>query len=829
MGYQIRPTIRYDQLYTSRQQKTVRFTIIAEQPESSRIPLNLTLLKAQPEFSNTHNPRYLSLDDPLLASLTPAQCEAVQHVDGPLLILAGPGSGKTRVVTRRIAHLLAEGIPARQILALTFTNKAADEMRSRVEELAPGQRTWTGTFHRFCARLLREYAPLAGLEENYTIYDTSDSLGVVRRSIDELGLDPDYFTPQQVAAAISWAKNNLIPHGLYQPRRGQPLGHIVAQVYPVYQKRLLQSNAVDFDDLLLHVALLLRHNPELRQTLDLRYRYILVDEYQDTNLAQYTIVRAMSIDHPNLAVTGDPDQSIYGWRGANLSNILDFEHDFPDVHVVRLEQNYRSTRRILRVAAGLIAHNVLRKEKELFTENDEGPPVRFVVHLGQREEAESIVERIATEVRSGRRRPRDFAIFYRVNALSRQLEHALREHGVPYQMVQGVEFYQRQEIKDVLGYLTLLNNPRDEMAFRRVVNRPARGIGKTTIEKLTAYAAARGQTLLAAAREAGLVAELPKRAAVAVARFVALFDRLQLVVDGPIEEIVGHVLDETDYRGPLLRSQSPEDQERLANIEELLTAARQFDERTPGEGHLEEFLEETCLVNDTDDWESASDRVTLMTMHAAKGLEFPVVFIIAFEQGLIPHERSQAEPEQLEEERRLLFVGITRAREELHISQARYRDFRGQRKMAVPSEFLRELPLEEIERDDAVWTDTADEASSADGFGPHTDDEPVWTPPDESPEKPSEIRREGPNPAPASAAVTRLTTAAELAAGLLGTSDTAPDVYKQGMLVRHPEYGLGKVVALSGSGPRRTATVNFISGAGQRKFVIGQSQLMKEG
>jgi DNA helicase-2/ATP-dependent DNA helicase PcrA len=318
---------------------------------------------------------------------------------------------------------------------------------------------------------------------------------------------------------------------------------------------------------------------------------------------------------------------------------------------------------------------------------------------------------------------------------------------------------------------------------------------------------------------------LPKRAAVAVARFVALVDRLQLVVRGPVEEIVGHVLNETDYRGPLLRSQSQEDQERLANIEELMTAARQFDERSPGEGHLEEFLEVTCLVNDTDDWEAASDRVTLMTMHAAKGLEFPVVFIIAFEQGLVPHERSQAEPEQLEEERRLLFVGITRAREQLYISQARYRDFRGQRKMAVPSEFLRELPLEEIERDETTWTDAASESACADGFGPHADDELVWTRPDESPDNLREIRREGPNPAPNPSAVTRLSTAAELAGGQQGAADLAPDVFKQGMLVRHPEYGLGKVVALSGSGPRRTATVNFVSGAGQRKFVISQSQL----
>jgi DNA helicase-2/ATP-dependent DNA helicase PcrA len=762
------------------------------------------------------------------SSLTDAQREAVEHVDGPLLILAGPGSGKTRVVTHRIARLLAEGIAARQIVALTFTNKAADEMRSRVAQLAPGQGVWLGTFHRFCARLLREHAALAGLEQNYTIYDTADSLGVLRRAIDSLGLDPSYFTPQQVAAAISGAKNDLIGHEQYQARRGDPLGSVVAQVYPLYQRRLLQSNAVDFDDLLLHVAVLLRKNPELRRTLDRRYRYILVDEYQDTNLAQYAIVRALSIDQPNLAVTGDPDQSIYGWRGAKVSNILEFERDFPDVHVVRLEQNYRSTKRILRVASALIAHNVLRKEKDLFTDNDEGRRVRFVAHRNERAEAEAIAGRIATEVRAGRRRPRDFAIFYRVNALSRELEHALREHGVPYQMIQGVEFYQRQEIKDLLAYLALLNNPRDDSAFLRVVNTPPRGIGKTTLDRLAAHATARGQTLLAAAREAGLVADLPKRAAVAVARFVAMFDRLQLVAARSVEEIVGQVLHETDYRGPLLDSDDPQDQERLANIEELLTAARHFDERTPGEGHLEEFLDEACLVNDTDDWEAAADRVTMMTMHAAKGLEFPVVFIIAFEQGLIPHERSKSDAEETEEERRLLFVAVTRAREELELSQAVYRDFRGQRKMTVLSGFYQELPREELDLNLTAF-DAATHTSSTLGFEPHGDDLPVWTPPEAASCPQRDVRREGPNPAPAAALAMRLTTAAELAAGRAVVAAVSPDAYKQGMIVRHPDYGLGKVVALSGSGVRRTATVNFVSAPDQRKFVIAESPLSPVG
>ncbi len=340
----------------------------------------------------------------LTEELTEAQLAAVRHVDGPLLILAGPGSGKTRVVTHRIAQLLELGVPARHILALTFTNKAADEMKRRVAQLAPLASVWMSTFHRFCARLLREYAPHVGLPENYTIYDTSDSLSALKHTLDALDLDLTHTTPERVQAAISWAKNNLITPEQYEPRRGSPIGQIVAQVYGPYQKRLIESGAVDFDDLLLHVAVLLRENPEIRRALDQRYRYILVDEYQDTNLAQYTIVRAMSVDYPNLAVTGDPDQSIYGWRGANLNNILDFEHDYPNVKIVRLEQNYRSTKRILRTADKLIGVNKRRKLKSLFTDNAEGRAVRLVFHPSQKDEAEQLAAMIETEVRSGRRR-----------------------------------------------------------------------------------------------------------------------------------------------------------------------------------------------------------------------------------------------------------------------------------------------------------------------------------------------------------------------------------------------------------------------------------------
>jgi DNA helicase-2/ATP-dependent DNA helicase PcrA len=732
--------------------------------------------------------------------LTPAQREAVQHVDGPLLILAGPGSGKTRVVTHRIAYLLQQGVHPGQILALTFTNKAADEMRSRVEQLAPGQPVWVGTYHRFCARLLRKYAPLVGLEENYTIYDTDDAARCLRTVIGRLKVDLAHFTPESLASAISHAKNHLVTAADYRPRPGHPLGAIAARVYPAYQALLTAANAMDFDDLLLHVAVLLRENPEIRQSLDDRYRFVLFDEYQDTNLAQYAIVRALSIDHPNLAVTGDPDQSIYGWRGANLNNILEFERDFPDVRVVRLERNYRSTKSILRVAAQLISHNLRRKQKDLYTENDEGSPVRLVTYANQKEEARQIAAEIAGAIRAGRRRPRDYAVFYRVNALSWPLEQALREQGVPFQLVRGVEFFQRKEIKDVIAYLQLLNNPRDAVAFHRVINTPARGIGKTTLDRLDAHAVRRGLSLLDAARGAGSIDSLSKSTAKKIRAFVDLFDRLAAVAGAAVEEILGHVLTGSGYKQQFEHSDNEEDLQRLANIEELLSVARDFDERHGGPRPLEDFLEETSLVNDTDNWEDQNDRVTLMTLHASKGLEFPVVYLVAAEEGLLPHERSRDRPEQVEEERRLMFVGITRAREELQISRAGYRDYRGQRKMTVPSPFLMELPRMEMERIDSEPVLTADAEPSYDDTYHHAGQQ-------SSPVAPT--------------GGSRLTTAAELAGGAI--APVSPDDFHQDMIVRHPAHGLGRIIALSGSGSQRKATVAFHGGL--IKFILSQSPL----
>ncbi|MHB0957212.1 MAG: ATP-dependent helicase [Pirellulaceae bacterium] len=772
--------------------------------------------------------------------MTDAQCQAVQHVDGPLLILAGPGSGKTRVVTHRIAYLLAQGIPGEQIAALTFTNKAADEMRTRLDRLAPGSRVWMGTFHRFCCRLLRQSATLVGLQENFSILDVEDSQKLLREAIHDAEVELIHETPARIAAAISWAKNDLITPDTYQAAVGNPLGAIVARVYPVYQRRLLTANAVDFDDLLMHVALLLRENALWRETLDRRFRYILVDEYQDTNLAQYAIVHALSLDYPNLAATGDPDQSIYGWRGANIRNILEFERDFPAVKIVRLEQNYRSTKRILRAADQLISHNRQRKEKTLYTDNSEGRPVRVVIFPTGRHEADAIAGKIANEVAGGLRRPRDYAIFYRTNALSRAFERALTSVSVPYQIVRGLEFYQRKEIKDILAYLHLLNNPANDAALLRIINTPPRRIGKSTITRIAQHARAHGACLLEAAREAGMIESLAKRTAVDVAKFVAMFDRMRLTGDETVEEALGIVLHHTGYRGWLASSDTEEDRQRVDNLDELLTDAREFDEARGDQGGLEAFLEQASLVSDVDAWNVEIDRVTMMTLHAAKGLEFPVVFVVAVEDDMLPHARSKEHSHQLEEERRLLFVGMTRAKEELHLSAAQLRTLRGNNNMVAASPFLFELPREEMEvigpfgysmSDFPDWSDAGDWQSSQGTDAELTDDvDDSWDeysqddgPARRPPRKPR--TRKAPVGAVGPAPVGPITTAAAMTGQSFSGPACAPESFQQGMVVTHPEYGLGKIVALGGVGPKRSATVQFAGEAGIRKFRLAFSPL----
>ncbi len=769
--------------------------------------------------------------------LNKAQRQAVLHVDGPLLILAGPGSGKTRVVTHRIAHLLSQGVSPRQILALTFTNKAASEMRHRVDSLAPGQPVWVSTFHRFGARLLREHGELVGLAPHFTIYDTSDAKQVIKRVVEAEEIQTMHYSPARIAAAISDAKNKLVTAEDYEARSGSPLSQIVAKVYPAYQKRLLQSAAVDFDDLLMHVAQLLFQNPEVRADLDDRFRYVMVDEYQDTNKAQYVILRALSVDHPNLAATGDPDQSIYGWRGADISNILDFENDFPQVQVVRLEQNYRSTQRILRVADELIAHNTQRKKKSLFTENEEGAPVRMVRYSDQDKEAEGIAREIRDALAKGTRTANDFAIFYRVNALSRALEKALRAAGVPYQMIRGQEFFGRREIKDILAYCQLANNPSDDLAFERSVKAPSRGVGKKSIERLHDQAYRHGRSLLESARMASDIEGLPKRAVGQLAKFVDLIDRASQIAHRSVEEVIGTVISESGYEEQLRKSDDIEDQSRLENIQELLTDARQFDEEAEKDstlqGGLEAYLERTWLVNETDDWEQEAEKVTLMTLHAAKGLEFPFVFIVAMEDGILPHERSQEDFSQLEEERRLAFVGITRAKSHLQLSNVQTRDYRGQRRVAIPSSFLMEIPSHDLE-----WTDARTPVPdfSEDDSKDDWEDE-IWQEEadtttlvevchgEDGQDRDEEASADDPARFQVVAAA-MVTTAAKLAGQTKATTGpkVSPDLFHRGMTVVHPEFGPGKITVLSGAGKGRKATVQFAT-AGERKFVLEYSQL----
>ncbi|MEM7314462.1 MAG: UvrD-helicase domain-containing protein [Planctomycetota bacterium] len=763
-----------------------------------------------------------------LKDLTAAQSEAVTHVEGPMLVLAGPGSGKTRVVTSRIAHLLHQGVGSENILALTFTNKAADEMRMRVGNLAPGHPVWMSTFHRFCSKLLRRYARFVGLSENFRIYDTEDSLKALKTVIDEGQFSLRRMTPNQIARTISNAKNILAAPEQFQVSAVGPLETVAAEIYPGYQRQLIESNAVDFDDLLMHVANLLRENEELRAELDEFFRFILVDEYQDTNLAQYMIVRALSINHPNLSVTGDPDQSIYAWRGADIKNILEFEKDYPSVRVVRLEQNYRSTKRILEVADQLIANNMYRKEKSLYTDNPEGQPVRLVRYQDGHEEAEDIARQISECILGDEMRPRDFAVLFRTNALTRNFEHALREYGVPYQMVNGVEFYQRKEIKDVLAYLHLINNSRDSIALERVINTPPRGIGKKSLQYLRAHSKTYRMSMLETCRDCMQVAGLSARAQTAISRFVTMFDGMCEAAGDPVEGIVGRVLMDSGYRDHLKDSPTEEDQQRLANVEELVTAAKQFDDRFEEGGRLEEFLEQTSLISDVDAWDAEGDKITLMTLHAAKGLEFPVIFIVAVEEGILPHERARHDLMQTEEERRLLFVGITRAKHNLQLSLTQSREYRGRHRQSIPSSFLLELPRDNMEcfgTDPSMYHGIATDESDDESLEPEEVLDEIAMEYAQQ-EFAAELQQatadayDGVDEPADSSEVAPVMSAAQMlgADEFDQTEEVPPEAFSLGMLVMHPKYGPGKIVALSGKGVKRVATVQFLQPPERTKF-----------
>lgn len=789
-----------------------------------------------------------------LDNLNESQRLAATHMEGPLLVLAGPGSGKTRVVTHRIAHLISQGVPARNIVALSFTNKAADEMRRRVTALVGPQAVEMGTFHRFAARLLRTHARMVGLTSDYSILDTDDSGSVMKRAAKRLGLNLTHTPVDRLAGIISRAKNDLRTPETFEPGWGRPADEVAVRLWPVYQQMMLECNAVDFDDLLVHVARLIIDNPELRSQLDARHRWILVDEYQDTNAAQYAILRGLSIDYPNLSVTGDPDQAIYGWRGASIRNILEFERDYPSASVVKLEHNYRSTANILATADRLIAHNTRRKQKRLLTDAPDGSPVRIVLDASGHEEAERIADEIAMSITTSARSPRDFAILFRTNALSRSLEVALRSRGVPYQLLRGVEFFKRREIRDVVAWLRLLRNPRDDEALLRVVNVPARGIGRQSLDLLSAWAADHPMPLLTACGRAKSVPGLSARAATSIGRFAALQASLARVAasEPSVAALLEAVLEQTGYRAMLADDEDEEGDDRLANVEELITAARQADAayasdaqgREEDESPLGSFLDTTALVADTDVWDPAADRVSLMTFHAAKGLEFPVVFLVAMEDGILPHQRSLDHPDQLEEERRLVFVGITRGMEQVHASCARMRDYRGTRRIGCPSLFLAEITGAGTE----VTGSEAPAGNALGGRRPGADDE-SQLPPDSWGEdqgwaapradrRPPAVRDDGlvmdlddeasppvrsrttsrqARPAPA------LETAADLAERTTGRQPPTPVI--QGQRVRHAEYGEGTVAGVSGTGVRSVATVIFDGTAGTRRFILSHGAL----
>jgi DNA helicase-2/ATP-dependent DNA helicase PcrA len=768
------------------------------------------------------------------ASMTPAQAQVINNFEGPMLVLAGPGSGKTRVVTHRIAHMLESGVSPRQILAITFTNKASAEMAERVEKLVPGQRLAISTFHKFCARMLRLYPGAVGLKPNFTILDTGDQTAAIRRAMHHLDLDTTHFPPNKILWRISKAKNDLITPEVFQRNFDESIGNhwdaVVSRVYPEYQKVLLQNNSVDFDDLLVHVAVLLTEFPELRDQLDERFRYVLVDEYQDTNQAQYRIVVALSQTYRNLCATGDPDQSIYGWRGARIENILRFENDFPDVKVVRLEQNFRSTKSILAAADQLIAKNIYRKAKTLVTDNVQGVPVRLIRFSDGYREADLIAEHMKAVVASGKRTWSDFAMLYRVNSLSQPLEVAFQRAGVPYQIVAGMPFWEREEIKDLVAYLRVLANPDDDLALRRIVNKPQRGLGAKSQDRIFAWARVEGLTPMEALEKASSIPQLSKKAALSAVLFAKIMNGLDLAKAGSVAELLREVVKKTGITIPWLGSGDETDLARLTNVEQLIAAAEYYDKLAGEERTLEGFLETTSLASDLDNVDEKAGKVTLMTLHAAKGLEFPVVFVCGVEENLIPHERSinSGNPREIEEERRLLFVGMTRAKEVLYLTEASVRSIHGRSTYTIPSSFTEPQHLSLDRLSEFEFQAMTFDPNSFQSKRPTTAVEEFGTfegedgDGDEFEDREPGVSKRRSKPAFSSANFS-LTTAADLLAGN-NKSIEIPTGFPVGSAVRHPRYGKGQVLSASGFGPRRTVTVEFEQGRTET-FMVQKSPL----
>ncbi|MBB5325167.1 DNA helicase-2/ATP-dependent DNA helicase PcrA [Anoxybacillus tepidamans] len=727
------------------------------------------------------------LSNKLLANLNREQQEAVRTTEGPLLIMAGAGSGKTRVLTHRIAYLMVEKhVAPWNILAITFTNKAAREMKERVQSLVGGaaEDIWISTFHSMCVRILRRDADRIGINRNFSILDTTDQLSVLKNILNEKNIDSKKFDPRAILGTISSAKNELLSPEQFAKKAGNYYEKIASDVYTEYQQRLLRNHALDFDDLIMTTIHLFERVPEVLEYYQYKFQYIHIDEYQDTNRAQYMLVKMLASKFQNICAVGDSDQSIYRWRGADIQNILSFEKDYPNAKVILLEQNYRSTKRILQAANEVIENNYNRKPKKLWTENPEGQKIVYYEALSESDEAQFVVGKVKEYVESGKRRYSDFAILYRTNAQSRIIEEVLLKANIPYQIVGGLKFYDRKEIKDILAYLRLIANPNDDISFARIINVPKRGVGASSLDKIASYAASHGLSMFQALGELEHIG-LSARIAAPLQEFrrqIEHWGQMQEYLS--VTELVEDVLVKSGYREMLRAEKTLEAQSRLENIDEFLSVTKHF-ENVSEDKSLIAFLTDLALVADIDQLndpeEKGSEAVVLMTLHSAKGLEFPVVFLIGMEEGIFPHSRSLDDEEEMEEERRLAYVGITRAEEELFLTSAQIRTLFGRTTVNPVSRFVGEIPDELIEQ--------ANKAKS-------------WT-----------------SSGPTRTAMIRTTAAA--------TAGIEVIAWKVGDKAEHKKWGIGTIVSVRGEGDDQELDVAFPSPIGIKRLLAKFAPITK--
>ncbi|MCC6442466.1 MAG: DNA helicase PcrA [Armatimonadetes bacterium] len=734
----------------------------------------------------------------ILSNLNDEQQEAVIHPGGPLLIFAGAGSGKTRVLTHRVAYLIRElGVPPRNILCVTFTNKAAGEMRERINGLIGrlSFEMWVGTFHATCARMLREHGDKIGLDRNFVVFDTGDQNTLVKECLTQMDLDDKQFPPRQILDLIGKAKEEMIsPRDFLQYYSGH-FEEIAARVYRLYQEKLHQSRALDFDDLIYFGVRLLEERADVLEHYQDKFRHILVDEYQDINMCQYKLVKNLAAQYRNLCVVGDDDQSIYGWRGADVKLILAFEQDYPDAKVVKLEQNYRSTQRILDAAFHVVRNNRFRKDKQLWTQNAEGEHLILFEAGNEQEEAAFVAGAIRKKMLEEKRSLKEFAILYRTNAQSRVFEEVFINHQLPYKIVGGLRFYERKEVKDIIAYLRLLHNPHDGLSLRRVINVPARGIGTASVDKVAAYASLKDISLYEAVLQIEQIAEIQGKSRKAIKEFADMIELLRRYKDQlSVPQLLAEVIDRTGYIRQLKEERSIEAQTRIENIQEFVTAAKEFDTNDPDKT-LRAFLEQVALMSDVDSYDTGSEAVVLMTLHSAKGLEFPVVFMVGMEEGIFPHSRSLWDDRQLEEERRLCYVGITRAREQLYLTYAWRRTLWGATQTNRISRFLQEVPNE-------LFAKNAPKSQVQ---------KKLWD-----------------EPAPAQSAPTRTASERhkEILRSVFPEDEQEGVVLKPGDKVRHSKFGEGLVLNATGSGSEAQVSVHFPD-YGVKKLMLAWAKLEK--